>query len=54
MSEWFALHIREGYEDTLIQLSANPMFILGRKVQAFRKAAASMPASDIGEAGFLC
>ena len=49
---WFALHRREGYEDTLIQLDANFMFILGRKVQAFRKHAASMPASDIGGQGF--
>ena len=51
-SEWFALHRRKGYEDGLIQLSANPVFILGRKVQAFRKYAVSMPASDIGWQGF--
>jgi hypothetical protein len=37
----------------LIELSANPMFILERKIQAFREDAGSMPASDIGETGFF-
>ena len=52
--EWFALHRRKGYEDGLIQLSANPVFILGRKALTFRKDAASMRASDIGAVGFFC
>ena len=52
--EWFALHRRKRYEDGLIQLSANPVFILGRKVLTFRKDAASMRASDIGADGFFC
>ena len=52
--EWFALHRSKGYEDGLIQLSANPVFILGRKVLTFRKDAASMRASDISAVGFFC
>jgi len=50
--EWFALHRRKGYEDGLIQLSANPVFILGRKVLTFRKDAASMRASDTARSDF--
>jgi hypothetical protein len=52
--EWFALHRRKGYEDGLIQLSANPVFILERKVLTFRKDTASMRASDISAVGFFC
>jgi hypothetical protein len=52
--EGFALHRRKGYEDGLIQLSANPVFILGRKVLTFRKDAASMRANDISAVGFFC
>jgi hypothetical protein len=52
--EWFALHRRKGYEDGSIQLGANPVFILGRKVLTFHKNAASIQTSDIGAGGFLC
>ena len=52
--EWFALHRRKRYEDGLFQLSANPVFIFGRKVLTFRKDAASMRASDISTVGFFC
>lgn len=53
-SEWFHLHRRKGYEDGLIQPSANAVFILGRKVPTLRKDAASIQASDIGAVGFFC
>jgi hypothetical protein len=51
---WFTLHRSKGYEDGLIQLGANPVFILGRKVLTFHKNAASIQASDVGTGGFLC
>jgi hypothetical protein len=52
--ECFPLHRRKGYEAGLIQPGANVVFILGRKVQTFRKDAAPMRPSDISTVGFFC
>ena len=50
--EWFALHRSKGCEDGLVQLSANPVFILRRKVLRFREDAAWMRASDTARSDF--
>jgi hypothetical protein len=39
------------YETGLIQLTANPMFILEIKFHTCSEGAASIPASEIGDAG---